>query len=134
MFNIPVYFVHTKIMTDLLAGQIKFEDLNKIYWKLMEEYVGVEPPSDRKEDNIDFPYKFYENIEENHQTAKFVSEVLGYQLYHALCLKSGQLANNEKLHNCDFYQNKDVGRSLKWVVSSFGWTHKIKISIHIAEN
>ncbi|KAL5288395.1 hypothetical protein ACFFRR_008931 [Megaselia abdita] len=113
MFNIPVYFVHTKIMTELLAGQIKFEDLNKIYWNLMEEYVGVEPPSDRKEDVIDFPYKFYESIEDNHQTAKFVSEVLGYQLYHALCLKSGQLANNEKLHNCDFYQNKDVGKSLK---------------------
>lgn len=113
MFNIPVYFVHTKIMTDLLSAKIKFEDLNKIYWKLMEDYVGVEPPSDRKEDSIDFPYKFYEKIEDNYQTSKFVSEVLGYQIYRSLCVKSSQLNGNEKLHNCDFFENKEAGNALK---------------------
>uniref|UniRef100_T1GU10 Angiotensin-converting enzyme n=1 Tax=Megaselia scalaris TaxID=36166 RepID=T1GU10_MEGSC len=83
-----------------------------------ENYVGVEPPSDRKEDSIDFPYKFYEKIEDNYQTSKFVSEVLGYQIYRSLCVKSSQLNGNEKLHNCDFFENKEAGNALKELMVS----------------
>ncbi|XP_005179893.1 angiotensin-converting enzyme [Musca domestica] len=110
ILNIPVFYVHSKIVNELLNGTIDMESVNKRYWKLMEDYAGVEPPSDREEGSIDFPYTFYFEVEENHQTKKFVSEILGYQFYKALCQKSGQTG---QLHNCDFYGNKDVGNVVK---------------------
>lgn len=68
MLNIPLYFVHTKVMTDLLNGTVEIERINKHYWELMVKYAGVEPSSDRPESAIDFPYNFYLDMEENHQT------------------------------------------------------------------
>lgn len=68
MLNIPLFFIHTKVMQDVLSGTIEMEGLNKHYWKLMEQYAGIEPPLNRDESDIDFPYKFYINLEDNHQT------------------------------------------------------------------
>lgn len=41
---------------------------------------------------------------------KFISEVLGYQFYRALCQK---INHRGQLHNCDFFGNFAVGNSLK---------------------
>lgn len=41
---------------------------------------------------------------------KFISEVLGYQFYRALCQK---IDHRGQLHNCDFFGNFVVGNSLK---------------------
>ncbi|CAD6998651.1 unnamed protein product [Ceratitis capitata] len=114
MLNIPLYFVHTKVMNDLLNGTVEIERINKHYWELMEKYAGVEPPSDRPENAIDFPYSFYLDMEENHQTKKFVSEVLGYQFYRSFCQQS---QHRGSLHNCDFYGNVAIGNSLKSMMS-----------------
>lgn len=114
VLNIPLYFVHSKVVHDLLNGTVEMDGANKHYWKLMQEYVGVEPPSDREEGSIDFPYKFYLDLEQNHQTKKFVSEILGYQFYRAFCQKAGQQG---QLHNCDFYNNHAVGNDLKSMMS-----------------
>ncbi|XP_075170478.1 angiotensin-converting enzyme-like [Haematobia irritans] len=114
ILNIPEFYVQSKIVSELLKGTVDMDTVNKRYWKLMEDYAGVEPPSDREEGSIDFPYKFYLDVEENHQTKKFVSEILGYQFYKALCQKSG---DQGQLHNCDFYGNKDVGNVLKSMMS-----------------
>ncbi|XP_037942091.1 angiotensin-converting enzyme-like, partial [Teleopsis dalmanni] len=110
LFNIPIYYVHTRVMHDLLDGTIEDKEVNKHYWKLMEEYVGVEPPIDRDEEDIDFTYKFFLDIEKNMQTKKFVGEVLGYQFYRAFCKKTGQVT---ELNNCDFYGSHEVGNDLK---------------------
>ncbi|XP_067629386.1 angiotensin-converting enzyme [Eurosta solidaginis] len=114
ILNIPLYFVHTKVMNDLLNGTVGIERINKHYWDLMEKYAGVEPPSDRAENAIDFPYSFYMDMEQNHQTKKFVSEVLGYQFYRAFCQQSN---HQGPLHNCDFYGNQCIGSSLKPMMS-----------------
>jgi len=114
MFSIPQFFVHTKVMNDLLDGTIEMDSVNRHYWKLMETHAGIEPPIDRTEGAIDFPYKFYLDLEQNHQTQKFVSEVLGYQFYRAFCKKSGQTG---QLHNCDFYGNLAIGNDLKAMMS-----------------
>lgn len=118
-------------MTDLLNGTVKIEMINKHYWELMEKYAGVEPPSDRPESAIDFPYNFYLDMEETHQTKyvlkflhaldwhvyiykllyrKFVSEVLGYQFYRSFCKETH---HRGYLHNCDFYGILEIGNSLK---------------------
>ncbi|XP_075170483.1 angiotensin-converting enzyme-like [Haematobia irritans] len=115
ILNIPQYYVHIKVMNAMLENKVKMEGVNQLYWKLMEEYAGVEPPSDRKEISIDFSYKFYIDLESNHQTKKFVSVILGYQLYKVFC----QMANGQgsPLHNCDFYGNRKVGNVLKSMMS-----------------
>ncbi|XP_036332783.1 angiotensin-converting enzyme isoform X2 [Rhagoletis pomonella] len=114
LLNIPLYFVHTKVMNDLFNGTVEIERINKHYWELMEKYAGVEPPSDRSENAIDFPYSFYMDMEQNHQTKKFVSEVLGYQFYRAFCRAS---QHRGSLHNCDFYDNVAIGEALKTMMS-----------------
>ncbi|XP_023292334.2 angiotensin-converting enzyme [Lucilia cuprina] len=114
ILNVPLFFVHSKVVHDLLNNTIDMDGANKHYWKLMQTYVGTEPPSDREEGSIDFPYKFYLDLEQNYQTKKFVSEILGYQFYRAFCQKAGQTG---QLHNCDFYNNKAVGNDLKSMMS-----------------
>ncbi|XP_055906896.1 angiotensin-converting enzyme-like [Eupeodes corollae] len=116
LLNVPVNFVHTKVMTDLFAGKVELADLNKHYWKLMDKYVGVSPPLDRDSDAYDFPFKFYIELNENKQASKFMTEVLGYQLYEKLCEISGQYSRSmesESINNCDFYGSKKAGDALK---------------------
>jgi len=110
LFNIHMHFIHTKVVNDHLDGTIEEKDIVKHYWTLMVKYAGVEPPSDRKQDKFDFPYEFYTDLEQNHQLKKFVSEVLGYQFYDALCKLSGHEGD---LSNCDIYGSKKAGESLK---------------------
>ncbi|XP_032590917.1 angiotensin-converting enzyme [Drosophila grimshawi] len=114
ILNIPLYYVHTKVMHDLLNGTVDMDTVNKHYWQLLELHAGIEPPTDRAEGAIDFPYKFYVNIEQNYQTKKFISEILGYQFYRAFCQ---QASHSGPLHNCDFYGNFAVGNSLKAMMS-----------------
>ncbi|XP_061400201.1 angiotensin-converting enzyme-like [Musca vetustissima] len=114
ILNIPLYYVHTRIINELLKGSVEMDGVNRLYWKLMQEYVGVDPPMDREENAIDFPYKFYFEIETNYQSKKFVSEILGYQFYEALCQKARQTGI---LSNCDFYGNKAIGEILRSMMS-----------------
>ncbi|XP_075166461.1 angiotensin-converting enzyme-like [Haematobia irritans] len=115
ILNIPQYYIHIKVMNAMLENKVKMDGVNQLYWKLMQEYAGVEPPLDRKELSIDFPYKFYIDLESNHQTKKFVSVILGYQLYKAFC----QMANAQgsPLNTCDFYGNRKVGNVMKSMMS-----------------
>jgi peptidyl-dipeptidase A len=112
MINIPLYYVHTRVMADLFSGATSMTDLNKHYWALMDKYVGVGPPEDRVSDTFDFPQTFYLELNENKQATKFDSEVLGYQFYKKMCSISGQYPK-EPLQNCDFYGSKEVGDALK---------------------
>ncbi|XP_055906397.1 angiotensin-converting enzyme-like [Eupeodes corollae] len=115
MLNIPVYFVHTKIMADLFEGKVEMTELNKHYWELMDKYVGVGPPNDRVYNTFDFPYKFYLELNANEQARKFNSEVLSYQFYKKLCTIAGQYPK-DSMQNCDFYGSKDAGDALKKMI------------------
>jgi len=59
LFEIPIFYVHVKLIEDILNRVIDLKDINIHYWKLMEEYVGVEPPIDRNTQSLDLPYKFF---------------------------------------------------------------------------
>ncbi|XP_055374374.1 angiotensin-converting enzyme-like [Condylostylus longicornis] len=116
LLTVPEYFVHVKVIADVLDGTVAFEDLNKHYWDLMKQYVGVAPPVERNAENLDFPQKFYNKIESNQQSIKFVSEVIGYQIYKTLCEKKGDYVKGDKtlqLHNCNFHKSKEAGALLK---------------------
>ncbi|XP_055919071.1 angiotensin-converting enzyme-like [Eupeodes corollae] len=116
MFNVVQHFVNTKLMIDVLEARVPLERANQHYWKLMDEFAGIEPPVDRKLKYIDFSYKFFEDLAQNHQTRKFASEILGYQMYESFCLTSGGFVPddpNKPLHACDFFGSKDVGTAMK---------------------
>ncbi|XP_020814593.1 angiotensin-converting enzyme [Drosophila serrata] len=114
ILSIPQYYVHTKVMHDLLNDTVDMDTVNRHYWRLLEQHAGIEPPSDRAEGAIDFPYKFYVNIDQSFQTQKFISEILGYQFYRQFCKKS---LSRGPLHNCDFYGSFAVGNDLKSMMS-----------------
>ncbi|XP_055850006.1 angiotensin-converting enzyme-like isoform X2 [Episyrphus balteatus] len=115
MLNIPVYYVHTKVMAELFEGKFEMIELNKKYWEYMDKYVGVGPPGDREGNSFDFPFKFYLDLNENHQARKFMSEVLSYQFYMKLCSIADQYSK-ERLQNCDFSENKDAGDAIKKMI------------------
>jgi len=116
ILNIPEYFVHVKVIADVLDEEISVDDLNKHYWDLMAKYVGVGPPTSRNSVAFDFPHRFYKKVENNLQTVKFVSEIMGYQIYEALCKESGKYVkddHNLQLHNCNFENSKKAGAKLQ---------------------
>jgi len=113
ILKLPQYFIHTMVMDDLISGKITIDELNEHYWGFMKELAGVSAPTERHADDIDFPYYFYKNIDDNEQATKFFSEVVGYQIYQALCVKAGQFEHgNSELHKCDFYGHTEVGKLL----------------------
>jgi len=87
ILSVPQYYIHSKVMSDVLEDKILLKDMNKHYWELMAKYAGIAPPVERPADAIDFPQKFYNRIEGNLQTSKFIAEVIGYQIYESLCKK-----------------------------------------------
>jgi len=116
ILSVPEYFVHVKVISDILDGKVAHKDINKHYWDLMAKYVGVAPPLERTPESFDFPYKFYKKLQYNQQTNKFISEVIGYQIYDTLCKKSGEYVKGDKtlqLHKCNFYNSKEAGSVLK---------------------
>ncbi|XP_055374474.1 angiotensin-converting enzyme-like [Condylostylus longicornis] len=121
MFNIPVYYVHVKLFEDLLNGVTNFDDINIHYWNLMEKYAGVEPPFDRNYTSFDLPVKFYEDIQLNRLVTKFVSEILGYQIYDSLCKIANKYGENaetaDDLHNCNLEGSVIVGQVLHEMMS-----------------
>ncbi|XP_055852057.1 angiotensin-converting enzyme-like [Episyrphus balteatus] len=115
MLNIPVYYVHTKVMADMFAEKFEMKELNKKYWEYMDKYVGVGPPGDRVSNTFDFPFKFYLEMNENQQARKFMSEVLSYQFYMKLCSITDQYPKGH-LQNCDFSGHKDAGDAIKKMI------------------
>jgi len=122
LLQIPFYYIHERIWTDLLDGWVTLDNANCKYWEYMLEYMGVDPPSDRTNINLDFGYRFYEHLDERKpHSAKFVSEILGYQFYKGLCEISGQYRKNDPnlvLQNCDFFGSVEAGDALKEIMRS----------------
>lgn len=118
LIQIPIYYVHEKLWVDMLNGDIKPDEYNCAYWKLMAKWAGIEPPTHRTHETWDMSYRFYTGvIEQTRHTRKLVGEMLGYQIYRALCTVSGEFVRGSAyklLQTCDFAKNKKAGRLLKY--------------------
>lgn len=133
--SIPIYYVNEKFWVDALDQRIKSEDYNCGYWQLMQDFAGIEPPVYRTEQNFDPGYKFYQGIDDNKpNTVKLLGEIMGYQIYRGLCLKTGNYIPGDPtypLHNCDFYKNEKAGEILREMFSlgaSKNWREILKIA------
>merc|ERR1712038_623309 len=73
----------------LFEGDINKENMNSEWWKLRNELQGIESPVERTENDFDPGAKYH--IPANVPYIRyFVSFVVQFQFYEALCKKSGQ--------------------------------------------
>ncbi|MGN6223552.1 M2 family metallopeptidase [Pseudoxanthomonas sp.] len=86
-------------------GSIKPADYNKAWWDLKARYQGVAPVSARGEDFFD-PGAKYHVPGNTPYTRYFLSHILQFQFYKALCDASGFKG---PLYECSFYGSKAAG-------------------------
>ncbi|XP_052132138.1 angiotensin-converting enzyme-like isoform X2 [Frankliniella occidentalis] len=97
---------------DVFKGKTSPDNYNCEWWRLRQEYQGIEAPVDRSEDNFD-PGSKYHTIASVPYIRYFVSYVIQFQFHAALCEKAGQFDPKDPermpLHQCDIYQSKEAG-------------------------
>ena len=96
-------------------GSIKPDGYNKAWWELKAKYQGVAPATARGEDFFD-PGAKYHVPGNTPYTRYFLSHVLQFQFYKALCDASG---HKGPLYECSFYGNKEAGQRY-WAMLSKG--------------
>ncbi|MGH8441654.1 MAG: M2 family metallopeptidase [Nevskiaceae bacterium] len=90
----------------VFSGKVAPAGYNAAWWQLREQFQGVSPPLARSEDDFDPGAKYHVAANVSY-TRYFLSFVLQFQFYKALCDASGY---NGPLHECDFYGNAEAGR------------------------
>lgn len=96
-------------------GSITPDDYNASWWELKARYQGVAPASPRGEEFFD-PGAKYHVPGNTPYTRYFLSHVLQFQFYQALCDASGY---DGPLHDCSFYGNAEAGERF-WAMLSRG--------------
>ncbi|WP_158985200.1 M2 family metallopeptidase [Lysobacter panacisoli] len=94
-------------------GSIKPGDYNKAWWDLKAKYQGIAPVNARGEDFFDAGAKYHVPANTPY-TRYFLSHVLQFQFYKALCDASGFKG---PLYECSFYGNKEAGAKFQAMLS-----------------
>ena len=115
-----VAFLPFGLMTDrwrwgVFDGSIKPDGYNKAWWELKAKYQGVAPVSARGEQFFD-PGAKYHVPANTPYTRYFLSHVLQFQFYKALCDAAGFKG---PLYECSFYGSKAAGDKY-WAMLSKG--------------
>ncbi|MCF7221117.1 M2 family metallopeptidase [Marilutibacter chinensis] len=106
-------------------GTIKPEDYNKAWWDLKAKYQGVAPVTSRGEEFFD-PGAKYHVPGNTPYTRYFLSHVLQFQFYKALCDASG---HEGPLYECSFYGDKEAGEKFQAMLgkgASQPWQQTLK--------
>ncbi len=87
-------------------GSIKPDHYNQAWWELKAKYQGVAPVTPRGEEFFD-PGAKYHVPGNTPYTRYFLSHILQFQFYKALCDASGYKG---PLYECSFYGSKEAGQ------------------------
>jgi len=87
-------------------GSIKPDQYNKAWWELKAKYQGVAPIETRGEEFFD-PGAKYHVPGNTPYTRYFLSHILQFQFYKALCDASGHTG---PLYECNYYGNPEAGK------------------------
>ncbi len=87
-------------------GTIKPDHYNQAWWELKAKYQGVAPVAPRGEEFFDAGAKYHVPGNTPY-TRYFLSHILQFQFYKALCDASGFKG---PLYECSFYGNKEAGQ------------------------
>ncbi|KGQ19680.1 Dipeptidyl carboxypeptidase [Lysobacter dokdonensis DS-58] len=90
-------------------GSIKPDQYNKTWWDLKAKYQGVAPAAPRGEEFFDAGAKYHVPANTPY-TRYFLSKILQFQFYKALCDTAGYKG---PLHGCSFYGNKAAGQKFQ---------------------
>ena len=89
----------------LFTGEIQESNMNEEWWKLRQNLQGIDAPVPRQ-NSVDFDPGSKYHIPANVPYIRyFVSFIVQFQFYEALCKKAGQFDDNDQsgpLFNCDF--------------------------------
>jgi len=96
-------------------GSIKPDQYNKAWWELKAKYQGVAPATPRGEEFFDAGAKYHVPGNTPY-TRYFLSHVLQFQFYKALCDAAGYKG---PLYECSFYGNKAAGEKF-WAMLGKG--------------
>lgn len=87
-------------------GSIKPDHYNQAWWELKAKYQGVGPVTPRGEEFFDAGAKYHVPGNTPY-TRYFLSHILQFQFYKALCDSAG---HKGPLYECSFYGNKEAGQ------------------------
>ncbi len=106
-------------------GSITPDNYNQAWWELKAKYQGVAPAEPRGEELFD-PAAKYHVPGNTPYTRYFLSHILQFQFYKALCDASG---HSGPLHTCSFANNPEAGQRY-WAMLSKGssqpWQQTLK--------
>jgi len=106
-------------------GTIKPDQYNKAWWDLKAKYQGVAPVSARGEEFFDAGAKYHVPGNTPY-TRYFLSHILQFQFYKALCDAAGYKG---PLYACSFYGNKAAGAKFEAMLArgaSQPWPQTLK--------
>ena len=95
---VPFFAVNDLWRWRIFRGDIPYENWNAEFWRLKMELVGVKPPVDRTDADLDPPTLFH-ICQDYDMIRYFVRTILQFQFAEALCQISG---HQGPLHRCDF--------------------------------
>ncbi|CAG7837457.1 unnamed protein product [Allacma fusca] len=99
---------------EVFGGTLKEEDYTRRWWELRKENQGIIPPEERHS-SFD-PAAKYHIVANVPYIRYFVSHILQFQFYEAMCVEAGEYRPNDPkskpLYQCDFAGNKAAGKRL----------------------
>ncbi|KAH8378413.1 hypothetical protein KR093_011246, partial [Drosophila rubida] len=116
---LPFAFTLDKYRWSLFRGEVDKSKWNCAFWKLREEYSGIEPPVVRSEKDFDAPAKYHISADVEY-LRYLVSFIIQFQFYKSACIKAGQYnATNPELplDNCDIYGSAAAGAAFQKMLS-----------------
>ncbi|XP_061401531.1 angiotensin-converting enzyme-like [Musca vetustissima] len=116
---LPFAFTMDKYRWALFRGQVDKSQWNCAFWKLREEYSGIEPPVVRTENDFDAPAKYHVSADVEY-LRYLVSFIIQFQFYKSACITAGEyIPGNPEypLYNCDIYGSKEAGKLFENMLS-----------------
>ncbi|MBB3061835.1 M2 family metallopeptidase [Microbulbifer rhizosphaerae] len=106
---LPFGLLVDKWRWQVFNGEVQPGGYNEAWWKLREEYQGIEAPVARSEANFDPGAKYH--IPGNTPYARyFLARIQQFQFHRALCEAAGETG---PLHRCSIYENDAAGEKLR---------------------
>ncbi|HVS63910.1 MAG TPA: M2 family metallopeptidase [Thermoanaerobaculia bacterium] len=110
---LPFGLLIDKFRWEVFSGAIGADEYNAGWWRLREEYQGIEAPVERDESDFDPGAKYH--VAANVPYARyFLAHILQFQLHRALCAAAGV---EGPLHRCSIYDNAEAGARLAEMMS-----------------
>uniref|UniRef100_G3MRB1 Angiotensin-converting enzyme n=1 Tax=Amblyomma maculatum TaxID=34609 RepID=G3MRB1_AMBMU len=104
--SIPSTYVYDLWRWNVFKGTYQPQNYNRAWWILLLKYQGICPGVRRSRDDFDPPAKYHISADVPY-IRYFVSTVLQFQFYKALCDEAGHVG---PLYKCDFYRSKRAGK------------------------